>query len=53
MSDLSFDGRGLPVVALDFVEDELEISDARFVVKAREVEDEISLALVLEAGFRP
>src|SRR5690242_14747061 len=48
ISDLLFEGRGRPALDLSFEEDELEISDARFVENAREAEDEISLALVLE-----
>jgi hypothetical protein len=34
-------------------EDELEISDARLVENAREVDEEISLALALEDCFTP
>lgn len=53
MSDLSLAGLGRPEVDLVLDEEELEISDARFVEKAREVEEEISLALVFEACLTP
>jgi len=53
MSAFELDGLGLPGVVLCLVDDVLDISEARLVEKARDVDEEMSLAFVLEACLIP
>lgn len=53
MSVFEFEGLGRPDVDLSLLDDLLEISEARLVEKARDVDEEISLAFVLEACLIP
>jgi hypothetical protein len=53
MSDLLFEGWTRPCCGLPLVEDELDISEARLLEKARDVDEEISLVLVFDACFIP
>ena len=54
MSDFVLEGRGRPWKDFSFLfEEVLEISEARLVENASEVEEEISFALVLEGCFIP